>query len=283
MGKAIQVLDHGYVKFIEAMGTGEAKEWIDTRPDFEPGIIEAARMSTQGAFRGWEEDQKLLSYLFNSVPAHAGPFEFAEMIVEIQCPLFVRSEWHRHRTQSYNEMSARYAPLPDLNYVPTIDRIMRNAGHLVKNRQAAGIAGADVLTEEVAREWQTDLAVTYQTLETKYQEALQAGVPKELARTLIPVGRYTRFRAKANLRNWLAFMTLRYDPNAQWEIQQYAMHVGGIINEVFPRTWELYRRQRNERAAMNLMWKEMDPKIRDRYLEKSHEYLEKSHEEGKLI
>lgn len=78
-------------------------------------------------------------------------------------------------------------------------------------------------------------------------------------------------------------MTLRYDPNAQWEIQQYAMHVGGIINEVFPRTWELYRRQRNERAAMNLMWKEMDPKIRDRYLEKSHEYLEKSHEEGKLI
>src|SRR5688572_1581490 len=111
----IKVLDHGYVRFIEAWGKGDAGV-------NEAGIIEAARQSTQGSFRGWEQDQKLLGFLFNNKPPHATPFEFAGMVIEVQAPIFVFREWHRHRTQSYNEMSARYAPLPDLNYLPTVDR-----------------------------------------------------------------------------------------------------------------------------------------------------------------
>jgi len=99
----MKVLDNGYVKHIESWGIGEAKE-----P--ESAIIESARQSTQGSFRGWEKDEKLLAYMFNN--QHATPFEFCGMTIEVQAPIFVFREWHRHRTQSYNEMSARYAPLP---------------------------------------------------------------------------------------------------------------------------------------------------------------------------
>jgi thymidylate synthase (FAD) len=73
-----------------------------------------------------------------------------------------------------------------------------------------------------------------------YEWALKMGVPKELARIHLPVGRYSKMRASANLRNWLAFLTLRMDPAAQWEIRQYANEVGKLIEEKYPRTWALF-------------------------------------------
>lgn len=226
----INVLDHGYVRFVEDYGRGDAGE-------SEAGIIEAARQSTQGSFRGWDQDEKLLRFLFSGKPQHATPFEFAGMVIEVQAPIFVFREWHRHRTQSYNEMSARYAPLLNLNYVPTVERCMMGSQ---TNKQAAALRGAEELTEDLARDFINELRTDYQIAETDYQEALRTGIPKELARLVLPVGRYSRMRASANLRNWLAFMTLRADPAAQWEIQQFANAVGQIIAERFPKTWGLY-------------------------------------------
>lgn len=108
----VQVLDHGYVELIEAWGTG--RDGVSSDPggehrfDLEVGIIEAARQSTAKGFQGWESDAKLLKYLYDH--KHDTPFEFAGMVIEVQAPIFVFREWHRHRTQSYNEMSARYTP-----------------------------------------------------------------------------------------------------------------------------------------------------------------------------
>ncbi len=262
-----QVLDHGYLKFIEAWGKGEAGV-----P--EAGIIEAARQSTQGNFRSWEGyslcevcgswqacgvmehvgedackelehvwkeyprgDMGLLSFLFNGKPQHATPFEFCGMVIEVQAPIAVFREWHRHRSQSYNEMSARYAPLPDLNYIPTVERLMMSGS---KNKQAGAVKGADELTEGAASACANLLQESYVKAEATYQYCLGSGVPKELARLCLPVGRYSRMRACANLRNWLAFLTLRMDAAAQWEIRQFANGVGDFIAEHFPRTWSLF-------------------------------------------
>lgn len=226
----MKVLDHGYVTLVESYGSDER-------------IIEAARMSTQKGFEGWGPkedgapgDEKLLRYLWKN--NHATPFEMAGAVLEIQAPIFVFREWHRHRTQSYNEMSARYAPLPDLNYIPTIDRMMLGGGHLTK--QAGAVAGADALTEGRARELCAELADAYAAAETTYQHALAAGAPKELARLVLPVGRYSRMRASANLRNWLGFLTLRMAPQAQWEIRQYAQAVHDALAPLFPRTVGLF-------------------------------------------
>ena len=244
----VKVLDHGYMKFIEGWGSDES-------------IIEAARMSTGKGFLGWGPvrrctqhtaveltcancrfdqpgDEKLLKFLWDN--KHSTPFEMGGMIIEVQAPIFVFREWHRHRTQSYNEMSARYTPLPDVNYMPTVERCMMVSG---TNKQAGRVAGADDLTHEQALSWLEDLSILYDLTEWHYQRGLRLGIPKEVARVGIPVGRYSKMRASTNLRNWLAFMTLRSDvtPGAQWEIRQFANVMGRFIAERFPRTWELFR------------------------------------------
>ncbi len=260
MSGRIEVLDHGYVQFIESWGSDER-------------IIEAARMSTKKGFEGWGSscsregcgvhrdsgthddgkiancfggdvphnfskpgDEKLLRYLWEN--KHATPFEMAGAIIEVQAPIFVFREWHRHRTQSYNEMSARYTPLPDLNYVPTVERLMAGGGHLTK--QAGTVKGAHVLTEVAAEHFRRVLAGAYAADEEIYQGSLSMGVPKELARLCLPVGRYSRMRASANLRNWLGFLTLRNHPAAQYEIRVYAQVVHQILSGLFPRTLGLF-------------------------------------------
>jgi thymidylate synthase (FAD) len=244
-----RVLDHGYTELIETWGSDER-------------IIESARMSTNKGFLGWgphhheqcstgeplsvcqcakrQGDERLLRFLYEN--AHMTPFEMAGMTVEVEAPIMVFREWHRHRTQSYNELSARYTPLPGVDYMPSIDRVMLFADG--SNKQAGTAAGAQTLTLEAALKWLADLAGVYEHAERVYQNGLGIGIPKELARLPVPVGRYSRMRASANLRNWLGFMTLRSSPKAQWEIRKYAEMVGVYIGQSFPRTWQLFSEQR---------------------------------------
>lgn len=261
-----EVLDHGYVEFIESWGTGKAglvfEADMPVRRDTEVGIIEAARQSTQKGFVSWGPedctcpegqmiphakdcasvqhpgDFKLLTYLYEH--KHNTPFEFAGMVLEVQAPIFVFREWHRHRTQSYNEMSARYAPLPDLYYEPTVERVMMDGG---RNKQAQGSKVVSYLEAVKFAESQSyhSLHNVYRLAEETYKRALADGIPKELARLVMPVGHYSRMRVSANLRNWLAFMTLRCDPNAQWEIRQYANAVADFIHRTFPLTYSLWQ------------------------------------------
>lgn len=139
---------------------------------------------------------------------------------------------------SYNEASARYAPLPDLNYIPTLERLMRGGGHLTK--QAGQAAGAQALTEAAAERFRHALRVGYDALETGYRAALADGVPKELARVLLPVGRYSKMRASSNLRGWFHFFGLRRAKNAQEEIRVYADAAFGVASNLFPRSCALF-------------------------------------------
>lgn len=254
MNEQTPVLDSGYVQFIESWGSDER-------------IIESARMSTAKGFLGWgpkhtEEcaisvneqtrgalewtgevhctcktktgDEKLLKFLWDK--QHASPFEFSGFTIEVKAPLFVFREWHRHRTQSYNEMSARYVPLPDENYMPTVERILL-ANSAGGNKQAQGTVDGKVLTEQDALDGFAILADLYDHSQRAYDQLLALGWPKELARLPVTVGRYSAMRATANLRNWLGFCTLRCAPGAQWEIRQYANMVADIVKQRFPRTF----------------------------------------------
>lgn len=256
MPNRTQVLDHGYVELVEHWGSDER-------------IIEAARMSTDKGFLGWgpkpcsrcgydpreddgttlkgeccpdgephqtQGDEKLLKYLWDN--KHHTPFEMAGFTIEVMAPIFVFREWHRHRVPfGYNEMSARYVPLPDVNYVPSVERLLMNSK---TNKQAGTIKGADELTPGSADQFREALKEMYKNQETMYQWWLECGVPKELARIHLPVGRHSRMRATSNLRGWLAFLSLRMASGAQWEIRQYANEVGKMVGSMFPRTWALF-------------------------------------------
>jgi thymidylate synthase (FAD) len=249
----LSVLDAGYVELVEVWGS-------DAR------IIEAARMSTGKGFQGWGPrhkagcdaghpegqpsypgrlfcgcsepgDEKLLTYLWSH--AHTTPFEMCGATFEVKAPIFVFREWHRHRTQSYNEMSARYTPLPNENYLPTLARCHGFRDPVaVTNRQAQSVAEPG--DETVVDAWLTSVDHAYRELENIYQQGLAAGVPKELARIVLPVGRYSKMRASANLWNWLRFLKLRLAANAQFEIREYAKAVHSELAKAFPRTLKLF-------------------------------------------
>lgn len=267
----VNILDHGYLELVEHWGSDEriieaarmstAKGFLGwghyrqcrrcdgvSRVDVagspsHPGGCSAERDAAGMAvgLHDWRDvpqgDMGLLRYLWTH--DHATPFEMAGLTIEVQAPIFVFREWHRHRVPfGYNELSARYTPMPDVNYAPSVERLLINAGGT--NKQAGTVAGSEALTEGVAQDWLAELADFYTVAEDFYQRGLKAGVPKELARVCVPVGRYSRMRATGNLRGWLGFLRLRMAPNAQWEIRQYANAVGSYIAERFPRTWELF-------------------------------------------
>ncbi len=224
-----KILDQGYIKLIEHWGSDER-------------IVEAARMSVDKGFVSWEPyeghprgDFGLLSHLWHN--KHATPFEMAGMIIEVKAPIFVFREWHRHRTQSYNEMSARYIPLPDENYWPDLNDLMTRGNMQSSNKQAQGSGN---LSLHNACEWRERLYRAYLAAQDAYEFGIEAGVPKELARLSVPVARYSAMRASANLRNWLAFLTLRNHPTAQKEIRVYAEAVSNMIEDLFPKTHSLF-------------------------------------------
>jgi thymidylate synthase (FAD) len=243
-----QVLDNGYIKLVTSWGSDE-------------GIIEAARMSTGKGFKGWgpkhqidciaiqrkvetgyqpdcrcntSGDEKLLRFLWEH--KHHTPFEMAGLTFEVQAPIFVLREWMRHRTQSFNEMSGRYIALPDLYYIPSVERLM--AGKQATNNKQASMDG---FTAPEAHQHMTTIIEATTATRKVYEGLLDEGLSRELARLVVPVNQYSRMRASANLRNWLAFLALRLDEGAQWEIREYARQIGTMIEGLFPRTYELFK------------------------------------------
>ncbi len=238
-GTLLKVLDHGYVRLIDFMGKDES-------------IIEAARMSTGKGFEGWEKDFSLLDFLWRN--KHSSPFEMCEISFEIQAPIMVFREWHRHRTQSYSEFSARYAQMPNLHYLPEAARI-RTQGKM--NKQGSD----EAMDAGYAMELIKDLRDEQEHIYTNYEGAIAKGVAKEIARINTPVSRYSKMRAKTDLLNWLRFLNLRMRPNAQMEIRQYAEVVGQMIQWIFPKTFQLFEEYdlygvsfgRSEMKALRLM------------------------------
>lgn len=166
------------------------------------------------------------------------PFEMAGITIEVQAPIFLFREWHRHRVPfGYSEASARYAPLPVIDYLPTIDRIKRGGGHQTKQAgREAELAPDGVLDEDIIL-----LADYYERGAELQRRFLSHGWPKELARITNTVGRYSKMRATGNLRGWLALLSLRMEKTAQWEFQEYSGTIGReIIARAFPRTWSLF-------------------------------------------
>ena len=223
------VLDYGHVKYIEHWGSDER-------------VIEGARQSTRGGFVSWDAyenhpkgDAGLLAYLWRE--KHVGPFEMCGMTLQIMAPVVVFRQWHRHRTQSYDEMSGRYTVLPELDYVPSIQRLNESITASA-NKQASGSGKHPGQT--ALESWQARLRAHLAKGREIYHDGLDLGISKEVSRFALGVTMYSQMWASGNLRNWLHFLNLRKDPHAQWEIRQFAYVVDNVVKSLFPRTFQLY-------------------------------------------
>ncbi len=191
-------------------------------------VVNAARISFGSLSDNLEEkDKKLIKYLADN--EHMSPFEHNVLTVIVECPLYIRSQIHRHRTFSYNEVSRRYTSDNIEFYIP--DTIRRQA---VSNRQASE-GELDPIGANTAI---AIMKVQHEQALDAYNDMLALGVPREQARGVLPQNLMTKFYMTGNLRNWAHFVRLRIDNHAQAEVQEIGKQVLAILQEKFPNATE---------------------------------------------
>ena len=201
---AIPCLD-GFVRLVDYMGD-------------DSSIVQAARVSYGNGTKKVHEDRGLIRYLIRH--HHWTPVEMVEFKFHVKMPVFVARQWIRHRTANVNEVSARYTEMKDEMYVPPLEH--------------------EPFPVEVAHDIQNLISETNKSQYEAYQKLLSLGVARELARSILPVGHYTEWYWKIDLRNLMNFLALRLDPHAQWEIRVYAEAMAEIVKQAVPVAWEAF-------------------------------------------
>ncbi len=184
-------------------------------------IVNAARVS-HGKFvtQIEERDKKLISFLVKH--QHTSPFEHNQLSFRVKAPLFVVRHWMRHRMHSYNETSYRYVKAPVEFYIPQMWRYQDT-----QNKQASRGSFSD---KRLVEKYKKSLEQSYQT----YEQLLEQGVSREIARGVLPLCMYTEFIFTTNLHALMHFLKLRLSAGAQLEIRKYAFSLFELSLPHFP-------------------------------------------------
>lgn len=228
----MNVLDHGYIKLVNNMGSD-----ID--------VVNAARVSLDKEVDTLNaKDINLINFLVKE--KHDACFRHCVMTFEVYAPLMVARQWYKHNVGSthlddsmgWNESSRRYITESEEFYLPSP---LEWRGTPSNKKQ-----GSDGTVD-------TAIGAKYHQIMRKqirkghmyYMEALADGIAPEQARLLLPAyAMYVRWRWTVSLNGVLHFLSLRLDPHAQWEIQQYAKAVDTIVHQHYPHTTAAWRQHR---------------------------------------
>jgi thymidylate synthase (FAD) len=222
----IRVLDHGFVRLDDAMAD-------------DLSVVNGARVSFARHKDEMEEsDQGLIRFLMRE--RHGTPFEHNAFRFHVRCPIFVAREWFRHRVGSFNEFSLRYARATDDFYVPEAADVRTQVGK-------PGAYSFEQVSDELAETTRERLQQVYESAYRTYEELVELGVARELARSVLPVGAYTEFYWTVNARSLMNFLSLRNSETAQREIRRYAEACERFLEEQMPVTYAAF--VANDRTA----------------------------------
>jgi thymidylate synthase (FAD) len=220
------VLDHGFVRLDAVMAD-------------DLSVVNAARVSFARHKDAMDaSDEGLIRFLLRE--RHGTPFEHNSFRFHIRCPIFVAREWFRHRIGSFNEFSMRYAKATDDFYVPAPEDVRTQVGK-------PGAYTFETVEPELASSTRETFESVYRTAYAAYEELVEAGVAREIARCVLPVGAYTEFFWTVNARALMNFVSLRASDTAQREIRRYAEAVESFLAEQMPVTYEAF--VANDRTA----------------------------------
>lgn len=207
----VKVLNgQGWVGLVDQMGT-------------ETSIVNAARVSFGKIKTEMDErDAKLIKYLITN--HHTSPLEHVVFTFLIHCPIFVRSQWHRHRTWSYNEISRRYTQEDVTFFTPAALREQAES-----DRQAS-VAATNIDQAKCRALIDEHNKASY----ALYEQLLANGVCREQARGVLPQNMMTTFWGTVDLSNLIKFLELRDSPHAQEEIKEYAVAIKQLIKPILP-------------------------------------------------
>ena len=219
LDKEFPVLDKGFVRLVDYLGSDER-------------IVQAARVSYGEGTKSYREDRGLIHYLLRN--SHTSPFEQVNFTFHLKMPIFVARQWIRHRTARVNEISGRYSVMKDEFYLPDGEHIAEQSEDNKQGRSAEPVC-VD-LQRKVRNVFENHQKHAYDT----YEELLELGIARELARIDLPLSLYTELYWQMDLRNLLHFLHLRVDPHAQYEIRAFGIQILEIAKKVCPIACEAF-------------------------------------------
>lgn len=221
MNQEIKVLDHGFVR-------------LDAHMADDLSVINSARVSFGKRIEEFTEaEHGLVKFLMRN--HHETPFEHSVFRWHLKTPIFVAREIFRHRIGSFNELSGRYTELPEEFYVPDRDDIRSQVG------KPGSYTFERIEDDKLAEATNQIILRAYRESFADYQDMLDNGVAKEIARIVLPVGIYTEFYWTLNARALMNFLKLRNHSDAQREIRAYSKVIEDIFAEKMPVTHAAFR------------------------------------------
>ena len=211
----IDVLDHGFVRLDASMAD-------------DLSVVNSARVSfAQHSSEMTDREEGLIRFLIRE--RHGSPTEHNAFRFHIKCPIFVAREWMRHRVSSFNEWSGRYSQLEPEFYVPAAEDVRTQVGK-------PGSYTFDPVSDQLAEQTREAQRAVYEQAYATYEQLLEQGVAKEIARNVLPVAIYTQFYWTVNARSLMNFVSLRNAETAQREIRRYAEAVERFLADQMPIT-----------------------------------------------
>ncbi|MDX2050417.1 MAG: FAD-dependent thymidylate synthase [Rickettsiaceae bacterium] len=240
--KPIKVLDHGFIRVIDYMGT-------------DSSIVQAARVSYGKGTKKTNQDKGLINYLMRH--RHTTPFEMCEIKLHVKLPIFIARQWVRHRSASINEYSARYSVMGSDFYLPRETDLAPQSKVNKQGRESASIPTKDaervlaILREDAERCYSHYVTLMNEDEHGNVIDPSCTGITRELARMNLTLNHYTEWYWKIDLHNLLHFLSLRADSHAQFEIREYAYKILEIVQKWVPYTYEAFLEYRKEGALFS--------------------------------
>ena len=211
----IRVLDHGFVRLDDVMAS-------------DLSVVNGARVSFARRKEEMDDaDAGLIRFLMRD--RHGTPFEHNAFRFHIRCPIFVAREWMRHRVGSFNEFLFGMRRRPTTSTCPSPRTCARRSASPARTRSSRSSPSSPSETRDELRE-------VYEHAYATYERLVEAGVAREVARSVLPVGAYTEFYWTVNARSLMNFVSLRAAETAQREIRRYAEAVERFLEQQMPVT-----------------------------------------------
>ena len=196
---------------------------VHITPDAEKHIAYCARVSNPD-----NQDNENYVGLLNYCKKHKhwSVFEMANVCLEINAPRDISRQILRHRSFHFQEFSQRYADASQLGFIERECRLQDT-----KNRQNS------ISTDNVELNlfWHFLSSHIKIWSEEAYQGALEKGIAKEVARTLLPEGlTMSRLYMNGTVRDWIHYCGVRCGNGTQKEHILVAEKCKEILKQHLP-------------------------------------------------
>lgn len=189
-------------------------------------IVYIARVSNPDNQSNRDTADRLLKYLIKH--KHWSPFEFVDMTVKIVTRRSIAAQILRHRSFNFQEFSQRYSSATEIQPI----ELRKQAD---KNRQSSSEEFDPAITYGKKLTSASSIIQEHNNLTLQlYNTLLEAGVAREVARDVLPLGTETTLYMKGSVRSWIHYLQLRLAEDTQKEHREIAEQIAAIFAQHFP-------------------------------------------------